>query len=1151
MHRMTPLRGLWKRLLAGLAVSLSLGACATADVAVSDPPVIERLRLAITKTRNAIEETRTTIARSQGSVRLPELYVRLAELLSEEARHHNQVAYEREERKSRVIHAPQVQLLKYQAIATYREVLQRFPDSPLGPLARFNIGHELRELGEFDEMVKVLDELVAKHPTSRLAGEALLVLGDYYFDKGDLVTSGAKYAAIVRRGASRVLGLGSYKLAWVHMNQGDCGKALSAFEAALSAAKSWREAVAKRVDSGGDDEAPATAQAIDVGREALVDLVYCYTQERDPLEAQTYLRERAETRAAYVAALRRMADRLGLMDRPDAGLPVARELLRLAPVDQDRLDDARVLYTFLRHELKPNEDPQRPVAAPSKLTDKTDKIDKGPKPAPVGARPARFLFRALDVTMLTESVSRWGQLPGLPEETRKTTREEFERYVRDLLTTAQERTADPAFSEPTRQLAREEVARGYRIYLDAFPEAPERLAMAKNLADVLADGGWHYEAGLAFMAVADGEREPTAHAAALVTAVSELQRSLEARGTRSATGRFLARAALRRAGLALLANTDGAPPLPKDKERAVKFAVALSYFDEGRFSDAIDRFVALAYEAPGTEEGAAAILSALDAHEAQGDFDALIALGQRFVADDSPASGELKAKIKPAIARAEQRKLDELALAAAGAGGGDLAVLERFGERYAGTTLGERALINAFVAARAMGDAASVQRLGQAIVAAYPQSEQVAGIIATMAKGALATLDYEGAVKAFEQAAKAQGNDRLPLLLAAADIEAQLGDFGRAEALLIDALAGAKTSGARNQVAARLAALLEERGAPAADTLRLLGPLVADRDGDVLATYGLAQLESGDGEGAEATFQLVLGGQVEATRDAKARARFGNAEALALLIQRFEPNGTLDGLSELTALVDLVEESYLEAARQGDALLTPMALGRLATVARFASKKLIAAQLPADLAEPDRTVVADGLKLRAKQLDDLANEALTTCANQAWTGKVFNGAVRRCLAGQALTDPRILHDPLKRRSRSGAASLSEPLRQELSDAPDDAVVLMKVGTALLDADDPHIARLVLARAAAQSTGVTGHTHNLLGIAGYRVGAYLEALEAFARAADLGLEAGRDNLRAALAELGLSAAAGEIDKRWPTRGEPGGRPLGGNGPGGVR
>ena len=31
-----------------------------------------------------------------------------------------QVAYEREEKKSRIIHAPQVQLLKYQAIGVYR-----------------------------------------------------------------------------------------------------------------------------------------------------------------------------------------------------------------------------------------------------------------------------------------------------------------------------------------------------------------------------------------------------------------------------------------------------------------------------------------------------------------------------------------------------------------------------------------------------------------------------------------------------------------------------------------------------------------------------------------------------------------------------------------------------------------------------------------------------------------------------------------------------------------------------------------------------------------------------------------------------------------------------------------------------------------------
>jgi len=1120
--------------------ALALGGCGTTKgETVSDPPVIERLRLQITKTRHAIEETRETLARSQGSGRLPELYVRLAELLSEEARYHNQVAFEREERKSRIIHAPQVQLLKYQAIGVYREVLARFPDSPLVPLARFNIGHELRELGEFDDMVKELNELVAKHPASRLAGEALLVLGDYAFDKGDLKTAGEKYGAIVRRGPSRVLGLGSYKLAWVHVNQGDCKQALGAFEGALTAAKSWRESAAARREeearkkSGDDpnDDAPSTAQAIDVGREALVDLVYCYTQERDPLGAQAYLRERADTRAAYVAALRRMADRLGLLDRADAGLPVARELLRLAPVDADRLDDARVLYTFLRHELKPGEDTKRPGGPKPEANAKTPLV-----------RSARFLFRSDDVQSLIEAVSRWSQLPGLAEETRKTTRDEFERYVRDLLTTAQERLADPALAslpDATKQLGRAEIAKGYRAYLDAFPDATERLAMAKNLSDVLADGGWHYEAGLAFIDVASREPEVPARQAALLTAVSELQRSLEVKGTRSATARFLARAALRRAGLALLGDKT---TLAKDKERAVKFAVALSYFDEGRFREAVDRFVALAYEAPDSEEGSAAVLAALDAYDNQGDYDALIALGQRFAADDSPSPAALKTKIKPAVARAEQRKLDELALAAAGVGGGDLAVLERFGERYAGTSLGERALINAFVAARALGDGAAMQRLGQTIVERYPKSEQVSGIVATMAKGALAGLDYEGAVKAFEQAAKSESSDRLPLLLAAADIEIQLGDGARAEALLTDALSGAKTPDARSQVGARLAALLEERAAPAAETLRVLQPLVADKNADVLAVYGLAQLDSGDSEGAEATFQLVLGGQVEASQGAKARARYGNAEALALLVSRYQYNGTLDALNELTALVDLVEETYLEAARAGDPLITPMTLARLATAARAAAKVLAGLALPPELAGPDGAEVAAGLQARAKQLEALASEAIATCANQAWTSKVFNAPVRKCLAGQALGAARVLHDPLAKRGRSGAASLSEPLKKELVDAPEDAAVLMKVGTALLDADDPHVARLVLARATAQSTGVTAETHNLLGIAHYRVGAYADALEAFARAADLGLTAGKDNLRAALAELGLSAIGGEIDKRWPEPGTDGGRQL---------
>ena len=1152
MHRMTSRLGQW--LLPLLVATFAAHGCASGTGVAGDPPIIERLRLSIAKTRNAIDETRETIARSQGSSRLPELYVRLGELLSEEARYHNQVAYEREERKSRNIHAPQVQLLKYQAIAIYREVVARFPESPLIPVARFNIGHELRELGEFEAMVKELETLIDKHPDSRLATEALLVLGDYHFDRSELAAAGKHYGAIVRRGASRVLGLASYKLAWVQMNQGDCAAALTSFEGALAATRDGRDGGG---GAGAADlyEAPSTAQSIDggsgidVGREALVDLVYCYTQERDLMAAQRYLKVNAQSRAAYVAASRRMADRLSLMGRPDAGLPVSRELLRFAPADADRLDDARVLYAFLKSELRSSPAaaaaPGSPPAGPASR--RPGARPGEPNPGSTALASTRYLFRSEDIQLIIDAVSRWAQLPSVPDEVRVEAMAEFERYARDLLTSAQERLADPALGATARELGRSTVAAGYTSYLATFKDSAERLAMQKNLADLELESGRHYRAGLAFLEVADGEVEGPARQEALLSAVSQLQRSLEDKGMRSATERFVARAALRRAGLSLLAGG-----LATDESRAVKFAIAVAFFDEGRFRDAIDRFVALAYEHPKTEEGSAAMLYALDAHDAMNDFDGLIALGQRFVVDPTVGDSQVKEKIKPFVARAEQRKLDELALAAAGSGGTDLSVLERFAERYAGTSLGERALVNAFVAARAVGDGEAVQRLGQDIVKKYPQSEQTSGVISTMAKAALASLDYQGAIRAFEQAAGADGADRLPLLMAAAEIEAQLGNPTRAESMLLDALRGAKTPGARNQVGARLAQVLEERAAPPQDVLRLLGPLVPDRDGDVLAAYGLAQLEQGDVDAAEATFQTVLGGQVEASAAAKARAKFGKAEAMALLLLRYQPSADLDGLNELTALVDLMEESYLDSARSGDPLLTPMTLGRLTTVARQAAQKLNAVTLPSDLSADDRTAVAEGLKSRAGQLEELAAGALSTCAGQSFANKVFNAAVRKCLANQSLPERKILHDALSRRTLSGAAELAPSLRKELSDSPEDAAVLMKVGTALIDNNDPHVARIVLARAVTLSTGVTGHTHNLLGIAHFMANAYEHALESFARAADLGLEAGRENLRTAVTRLGLGPTnvanapdpIGEIDKRWPSPGEPGGRLLGG-------
>jgi len=135
------------RRLMVLALAL-IAACAKPIPEVRDLPEVEQYRARITKVRHAIEETRGVIAASAGAPYLPELQMRLAELISEEARYHYMVAYERQQSGRESLHVPQVRVLKEQAIGTYQLILKRYPDTHLADRVLFNISHEQREIAE-------------------------------------------------------------------------------------------------------------------------------------------------------------------------------------------------------------------------------------------------------------------------------------------------------------------------------------------------------------------------------------------------------------------------------------------------------------------------------------------------------------------------------------------------------------------------------------------------------------------------------------------------------------------------------------------------------------------------------------------------------------------------------------------------------------------------------------------------------------------------------------------------------------------------------------------------------------------------------------------------------------------------------------------
>lgn len=1096
MHRLISRRWLGHGATALLCVALLQG-CATAPQQVRDTPTVETIRLNITKVRNAIEETRATISVSRGAPYLAELYVRLAELLSEEARYHYQLAYEREQRSTKVLHVPQVRLLKEEAIATYEIVKGRFPDSPLAPQVLFNIGHEHRELGNFDDMRKAYIELVEKYPDSPLRSNALLVLGDYHFDRNELTDAQKYYEQIANGPLQPVSGLGHYKLAWVWVNNGECAPALTNFEAAIDKSNAW-EARLKALKAQAAEtpllvqQATAadqitSSQEIDVRREALVDLAYCYSRLRKPTDSIEFYRKMAYNRPTYVAALSKLANRYRTMDQFTGAMMTTRELLTLGAASIDRLDDARTLYTAIK-----------------RLKDYRE----------VG-RDANLIASAL--------VRYYNRVDVKPDE-RKRMLEEFEIYLRDLATTAQERTNE----ERKKAADYAQVAEAYRVYLDTFVDAKERPNMLLNAADVLASAERDLDAGLAALEAADLLEDDNQRRDALYDAVVHFQTSLEKASEKGRYERVTARASLRRAGATLLAYT-----LAEDKERRVKFAIAQAVYDEGQYVEAIDKLTAVAYEFPQSKEADAAIRLALDSYNTINDYDGLMYASRRFMDASSPASGPLKGEIKQVLAATEQRKLDELSLKAAGDEGADISVLVAFAEKNEGSDLGERALINAFVASRAVGDSENMYKLADTLAKSYPKSEQLPGIFTSLAQTAIARFDYDLAGKFLKQAADVNPTQRVQLLIAAGELNEQLGNTSRAESLFEEAVKG--SSGQAQVEAVARMAVLTERISSGKEILNALKAFESLGEPESLARIGLGKVGGGDIEGAEGNLQTVLNTDT-ASPESLARAHYGMAEVMLGTIKNYPTPEDIDLIEEFIALIEVTQQSYLNAARQGSLEYTAAALSRLGTALAFCADTLDAVPMPADLTASQKAQVKEALTARVENLRAQSKEALTACGDLAWTNANFTPVVRECLKGRAHDKVFVPYDEITARKASPIQGLDE-LRAELSKNPEDVEKLAELANKFLDGGDPHSARLVLARAIQVGGGAM--EQNLLGVASYEIGDYTGAFEAFHRAAEGGVEAGRANMKILLQKTNLAKSLPEVDKRFQ-KGRDGGR-----------
>jgi tetratricopeptide (TPR) repeat protein len=457
----------------------------------------------------AITQTKSMIQKARGSSYLPDLHMRLAELYTERARYAWLVVYEKRRARgddSRALEAPEARLLKNLSIGVYSRLVREFPNYARADEATFLMAHEYRELGEFDNMKETYDKLIESYPKSRYKVEAYLALGDHAFDANDLNKAERYYNLILAAPQSHVHPLARYKLAWVRVNRQDCKGAVRLFEQVLRD----REKHAK------DDKALlSTQKSLNVIRESLVDLAYCYPDVFPDKPAVPYFRSLAASSQDYMAAMRRLVNRFTLKEMSMQAVAALREIINASPADEDAIEMVRKL---------------------------SDSLTKG-KVLDQPAADVRRMVRVLDARLVDYRLN---------EEARSKLESEVEVYARDLTTRAHVAVKD---SKDVNELG--PVADAYQAYLARFSEYPSRNEMEQNLAETLLAARRYYEAGRAYEDAAMHAENAKAAGEARVNAFSAYQKALEDTGL-GRLQRAMAWAGVRNLGRVVIAETPGA-----------------------------------------------------------------------------------------------------------------------------------------------------------------------------------------------------------------------------------------------------------------------------------------------------------------------------------------------------------------------------------------------------------------------------------------------------------------------------------------------------------------------------------------------------------------------------------------------------------------
>ncbi len=998
--------------------------------------LITKLKRDIFKVDRSIGETEKLISKSRNAPYLPDLQFRLAELYVEKSRYvYYLQAEQRPEGASGALVSPETRLMKNKAVQLYVRLLREYPDFHDGDKVTFYLAHEQRELGTFDEMLKTLGDLIRKYPTSPLRLESEQIIGDYFFDKSDLVEAEKHYTAILAQPPSPVHDLARYKMGWIRVNQAKHAEAVVFFEAA-AASDTFPGVDAKK--------------ALNVKREALLDLVYSYTEAKPAKGALNYFEKLSDSRATFALALDKLSNRYFIKQQYEYAIPTLRKLMEIQFDPELDLERGQKLYDALK-------------AAKGKVL---------PDPQDI-----RFLVRAA-IQSKTD--------PELDGAERKKQLAELEEMARDLSTqlhVAAQKKDDKAMYVTA--------AAAYKEYLNLFrPEQYVRPIM-KNRADALFSAGVFPEAARQFEELARYEekaktRDEKAIDAAMYGALlchfSTVKPEEAAKRTTFEVAD--ARQALKVLGSNYVTRFPQSPNVLD-----VQFNIARAYYEDGDYAKAAELFTTFALAHPQYKDATVAGNLALDSLRQINDFKGLEATGKKFLGTALPA--KFQDDVRKILTQSKAEALDELALKSAEETGDVIQGLLKVAEENKNSEIGEKALYGAFTAAREKRDLTSARDLGNRLMNEYPKSQYLSDVLLTLGRYSAEAGSFGEAAEWFDKVGQKLGGDVAGLdgYLSAARLRMAMGDYKEAARSLETASASA---GARKgEVLVLLAeAQLKQKDYAAARRAAESALALDKTSTGAAAVIAEVQATTAPNEPPDkliSTLTTAVQGPNGQTEEAAKGLWF-----LGEILYRNYKGLPADKVEEKVSALQGMEGIYTQAASLGYPEWAVASLWKLGMAYSHLADVVDATPAPSGASAAEVKAFQQAVKEQVAPLRQRADDAFKACLTRAEQLDVFSAAVVGC---RTHNDAAALPVPAPG-APTKSASLEEVRKK--AEATLSAEALEALGMAYLESRQFGLAQLTFGRVT-ELQDTRASAHSALGWALLNQGDAMGARAAYAKA----------------------------------------------------